>query len=42
VDFRPLRRNQKHCRPSCRRLALERRRELPLLEPEELCRTPFE
>jgi hypothetical protein len=33
-EFAPLRRNQKHFRPSCRRLALERRRKLPLLDDD--------
>jgi len=32
LAFVPLRRNQQHCRPGCRRLALERRRRLPLLD----------
>jgi hypothetical protein len=44
LEFIPLRKNQKHCRPGCRRLALERRRALPLLDASEetLCRSPFE
>jgi hypothetical protein len=32
LEFIPLRKNQRHCRPGCRRLALERRRALPLLD----------
>lgn len=32
--FEPTRRNQKHCRASCRALALQKRRALPLLDAD--------
>jgi hypothetical protein len=35
LPFEPTRRDQKHCRPGCRRLALERRRRrLPLFDDD--------
>jgi hypothetical protein len=42
--FTPARRSARHCRPSCRKLSLERRRAKPLLDADDdpLCRDGFE
>jgi hypothetical protein len=41
--FEPRRRDQRHCRPTCRGLALQARRRLPLFEDRDaLARSPYE
>ena len=46
--FRPTRKHQLHCRPSCQRTAFQARQELkqrclfPELLEDALCRVPFE
>ncbi len=41
--FEPRTRNARHCRPSCRVLALQARRRRPLLDDgDALTRSPFE